>query len=298
MVWQIVLHDWAFQPTVIVPLVIAAVLYARGIRTSMRIVPADRRVTRRWNAVSFFVALLIIFGALEGPLDILADQLFWPHMIQHLLLIMVAAPLLLLGDPVIPLLRGVPLGLRRSIAGTAMKQSWLHRLGHYLSWILQPVPAVTIFLVDLYLWHWDFLFNLTLRNEVVHDFEHLCFLATALLFWSQVIDQRPLSARLSYAQRTVYTVVASALGNILAMYFVFSPRPVYAVYAHLSHRLFGLGAVADQQYAGAIMWVPVLLLFGGSFAICFYKALSEDSSQGRFPDTGSSDVHLPYESAK
>jgi cytochrome c oxidase assembly factor CtaG len=142
---------------------------------------------------------------------------------------------------------------------------------------------------DLYLWHWSLLFNLTLQNDTVHLVEHLCFLGTALLFWSQVIDQRAVHVRLSYAARAVYTVLTAAASNVLAMYFVFTPKPLYAAYASPAHRLYGMTPLGDQQIAGAIMWVPVLFLFGGAFAVCLYKALAEDEEAEVVPAAG-----MPY----
>jgi cytochrome c oxidase assembly factor CtaG len=155
----------------------------------------------------------------------------------------------------------------------------MHRLGHALSWLNGPQSVFIIFLADLYLWHWSRLFNLTLQNNAVHLLEHLCFLVTALLFWGQVIDQRAIHPRLSYARRAVYTVITAAASNVLAMYFVFAPRPLYTAYADLTSRPFGMTALGDQQIAGAIMWVPVLFLFGGAFAVCLYKALDETDDQ-------------------
>ncbi len=123
---------------------------------------------------------------------------------------------------------------------------------------------------------WSWLFNLTLRNDAVHLLEHACFLVTALLFWSQIIDQRLMPARLPYARRALYSVMTAAASNLLAMYFVFTPKPVYSAYVSAAHRPFGITALADQQFAGGLMWVPVLFLFGGASAVCFFKALTED----------------------
>lgn len=297
MTWQSVLSDWSFEPTVLIGFALAAVLYWRGMHRAPALMRNGRRVMSLWKPVAFYGGLLVVFLALESPIDTLGATLFWAHMTQHVLLIMVGAPLIVLGDPLMPLLRGVPLAPRRRAIGFTVRQRWVHRLGAAFGWIASPVPAVTIFLLDLYIWHWNFLFNLTLRNQVVHDLEHLCFLGTAALFWTQVIDQRPMRSRLSYTRRAVYTLVAAGLGNILAMFFVFSLRPDYSQYARVTHRLFGISALADQQFAGAIMWVPVLFLFGGAFVICFFKALSEDESS-TIEAAGSYSVLLPREQAR
>lgn len=272
-----VLTAWSFEPTVIIGLVLSAVLYWRGAKSlSLTVAGTRRAAVRRWQAACFGAGLVVIFVALESPIDAYNGRLFWAHMIQHLLLIMIAAPLLSLGDPAVPLLRGIPLAVRRRVLKAAAKQSWIRRLGSAIGWLGSPVPAFSIFIVDLYFWHLGIMFNLTLQNQVVHDVEHVCFIVTALLFWSQVIDQRPMHARLSYGRRAVYVVVTGFTTNLLALYFVFSTHPIYSMYARLLHRPNGLSVVADQQYAGVIMWIPGLMLFAVAFAACLFKALDED----------------------
>jgi cytochrome c oxidase assembly factor CtaG len=275
--WPAVLWQWSLDPSVLAGVGLAALLYLRG-RARLAVVRGDRAVPAgRWKAASFFGGLLMVVVALESPIDALSAGLFTFHMVQHLLLIMAAAPLLLLGDPVVTLTRGVPLGVRRTILRVASRRGFLHRAGRWLDRLMSPGWAFGIFLGDLYLWHWSRLFNLTLQNDAVHLLEHLCFLGTAILFWSQVIDQRTLPARLAYAPRAVYLVITAFASNLLAMYFVFTPRPVYSAYAALSHRPYGMTALGDQQIAGAVMWVPVLFLFGGAFAVCLYKALDTEA---------------------
>lgn len=268
--------DWSFDPGIVAGVVLAGVLYWRGRRRLndvRRGVPLNGR-----RIVAFYAGLIVLLIALESPIDSLGTVLFSYHMIQHLLLIMVAAPLILLGDPGVTIVRGIPLSIRRAVLGRGAKQGWLHTLGALFGRLNRPVPAAIIFLLDLYLWHWDYLWNLTLQNDAVHAVEHLCFLFGALLLWTQVIDQRALHPRLTYFQRAIYTVLVGAAGNLLAMYFVFSSVPLYS-YANEAHRPFGMTALGDQQIAGAIMWVPVLFLFSGAFAFFMYRGLADDASQ-------------------
>jgi putative membrane protein len=275
MTWPENLTRWSIDPSIVIGIAIAVVLYWRG-RRPLTVVRDGRRQTRPWNAAAFYAGILVIVAALESPIDALSASLFSFHMVQHLLLIMVAAPLLLLGDPAMTMLRGFPLALRRSVLGFAARQPWVRRLASALSWLARPQIVFIVFLVDLYLWHWSRLFDLTLRNDAVHLLAHLCFLGTSLLFWSQVIGQRAIHARLPYVWRAVYILITAFASNLLAMYFVFTPKPLYAAYAQLASRPYGMSALGDQQLAGAIMWVPVLFLFGGAFAVCLYKALAED----------------------
>lgn len=273
------LSHWSLDPAVVLGVLLAAALYWRGWR-SIGPLRGTRRITaRRWNAFSFYAGLVVVVIALESPIDWLSPQLFTFHMLQHLLLIMVAAPLLVLGDPAITLLRGVPLGMRRQGLGFAARRSWIERAGRRLAWIRAPQTVFVVFIADLYIWHWSRLYDLTLQNDTVHLIEHACFLLTALLFWGQVIDQRGLHAQLSYARRAAYVVFTAAASNVLALYLVFAPKSVYPWYAHLASRPYGMTALGDQQIAGALMWVPVLMLFGGAFAVCLFKALAEDESR-------------------
>lgn len=275
MTLNMLLRDWSFEPLVIVPLVLAGCLYWLGGRT-------PRGAARDWwRADCFYLGLVTIFVALEGPVDWFDGQLFWVHMLQHLMLIMVAAPLLVLGDPVMPFIRSSPLRPRRKVLKVVSRQSALKRAGHLVSSVATPWPVAIVFTLDLYLWHWSWLFNLTLQNQVIHDVEHVCFLVTALVLWSQVIDQKPLRAQMGYLHRAAYIVIVGAAGNLLAMYFVFAQRPLYTQYASLHPRPFGMGALMDQQLAGALMWVPVLFVFATAFAICLYKWLGEQERPER-----------------
>jgi cytochrome c oxidase assembly factor CtaG len=276
MAWPQVLTQWSFDPSVVLLTAFAALLYWRGWRPLALV--TDRKPVRGWNAAAFYGGLAVVVVALESPIDALSASLFSFHMIQHLMLIMVAAPLLMLGDPGVTVMRGLPLRPRRAALGYLTQHTWSRRLGRALATLNTPVLAFGIFTADLYLWHWSYLFNLTLADDTVHLVEHTCFLLTSLLFWAQLIDQRAIHVHLSYVRRALYGVFAGAAGNVLAMYLVFAPKPMYG-YANLATRTYGMTALADQQIAGAIMWVPVLFIFGGVFAVCLFKALQEDERQ-------------------
>lgn len=276
MAWPQVLAQWSFDPSIVLLTALAALLYWRGWRPLSLV--TDHKPVRAWNAVAFYAGLAAVILALESPIDALSATLFSFHMIQHLMLIMVAAPLLVLGDPGVTMLRGVPLRIRRTALGYLAQHNWSRRLGKALARLNTPVLAFLVFATDLYVWHWSYLFNLTLTNDTVHFTEHTCFLVTSLLFWAQIIDQRAIHIRLSYVRRALYGVFAGAAGNVLAMFLVFAPKPLYG-YASLTSRPYGMTALGDQQIAGAIMWVPVLFIFGGVFAVCLFKALQEDERQ-------------------
>ena len=275
---------WSWSPAVTVGLALAVLVYWRGAHRVVHALDGKARVTaRRLRALSFYAGIGVVCVALQSPVDTMSDQVFWSHMLQHLLLIMVAAPLLVLGGPLTPMLRGLPLGARRTVLGFAANRKWARSLGRFVLLAVRPGPVLVIFLVDLYIWHWNSLFVATLQHPVVHIFEHLCFLTTAMLFWGQLIEQRGVHLRLSLPKRILYLITAAGVSNVLSMYFVFSPHADYPYYAAVAHRPFGISAMADQQFAGALMWVPVLFIFGGAAVVCFVLWLREQDAMDSRP---------------
>src|SRR5205823_6757194 len=133
-------------------------------------------------------------------------------MLQHMLLTTVAAPLLILGAPIRPLLRGIPAALRRGVvrplAGSSAVRAAVHFLRH-------PLVAVAIYVGGIYLWHWPSLYDAAVENAALHALEHAHFLIGALLFWSVVIDPVPFKGTLPYAARIVYLLLAGAAQNTL-----------------------------------------------------------------------------------
>jgi cytochrome c oxidase assembly factor CtaG len=207
---------------------------------------AGRRPSDTWRRdACFYAGLLTLVVALDSPVDRYADRLFAVHMAQHVLLTMVAPPLLLLGRPWPRSLRALPLGARRRVARALLA----------CRAVAAPLPAFALFNGVLLGWHVPALYDLTLRSEPVHVLEHTLFVVTGLLFWAQLVpsSRRP---RLSAAQRAAYGVGAIGTGWALALVLAVASHPLYAPYAALGHRPGGLSALADQQLAAGIMWVP------------------------------------------
>ena len=153
---------------------------------------------RRLRSAAFYGGLLSIVVALDTPLDELADTLFPAHMTQHLLLLMVAPPLIVLSAPWMRLWRPLPLGFRRTVAKSVARGRWaapLRALGRLLA---RPLPAWIAFNGVLVAWHVPVLYDATLSNEAMHDLEHATFLVAGVLFWMQVIDSPPVRAHLAY----------------------------------------------------------------------------------------------------
>jgi cytochrome c oxidase assembly factor CtaG len=254
----------------------AAVLYWRGSRRRLRAVDSHRRVLRRWRAVAFAAALATVLVALTGPIDRLADDLFWVHMLQHVLLVMVAAPLLVLAAPWHELWRPLPLGLRRGVAKPVARRSWAAPIRWAGAGLARPIPAWIAFNLNLLIWHWPPLYDLALRNEWVHDIEHLLFLGTAVLFWAQVWDSPPLRARLSPFGRVVYVTAATVPAWLLALVLAMASTPLYPAYAGDAGRPWGISALTDQQLAAGVMWGPGGIPFSVAVFLGIYRWLQTE----------------------
>jgi putative membrane protein len=250
--------DWSFDPPLVLVIVLA-ILYGTGNRRTLA--PQRTRKERRWRSVSFYAGLVVVATALSSPLDLLSEQLFWAHMVQHVLLLVVAPPLIILGRPWIRLWRSLSLDARQSLGrglGQGARAAALRALGRILG---SPLPSFLLFSGVLLVWHVPAFFNATLRSSELHALEHTLFFATALLFWKQVLPSPPLRARLVPLQRVVYLIGAMAVSWALAVVLALAPHPLYALYAHQASRPWGISAMADQQLAAGIMWVPGSITF-------------------------------------
>jgi len=256
-------------------LVATAMLYLQGGRSSKR---------RRARDASFLAGLLTLALAVDSPVDAYADRLFWVHMLQHLLLVAVAPPLLILGRPWPRLIRPLPAAARRPLARSVLVGTRLAPARRVVSWLAAPVQAFVLFNGVLLAWHVQRLFDLTLRDPIVHDLEHTLFFGTALLFWRHLT---PPGARtqLTAAQRTVYGVGAILVGWGLALVLGVAPQPLYDAYASLAHRPGGISALADQQLAAGIMWVPASVPFTIAAFIAAYQWLDPTATKLRLRET-------------
>ena len=254
------LSNWQFEPAVILALGVSAVLYTYGVLYSER--RGLGRHLRWWRHVAFAGGLLAILIALESPLDSAAGLLLWAHMIQHELLVLVAAPLLLLSAPAWPMWRGIPLAARRASLRWVLRQGWPRRIWHAVSTFLKrPLVAWLLFNGLFTIWHLPVLYDLALDHQPVHDLEHICFIATALVFWAQVIPSRPSRTVLSYPKQAVYLGAAGIVSNVLGSVYIFSTGPLYAHYATLARPAGMMSVLVDQHFGGAAMDIPSMLTF-------------------------------------
>lgn len=249
-------------------------MYLRGARA--------RRGWPWWRTALFGLGLAALVAALASPIDAIALELFSVHMVQHMLLLAVAAPLLLAGAPVRPLLRGLPLALRRTVVRALARNTAFRGLVHLLR---QPLVAAALYVVGLYAWHIPALYGAAIDDPAIHVLEHTWFLGSALIFWSVVIDPVPFRATLPYAARIPFLLLVGAAQNtILGGLLAFSDRLYYAHYATTT-AAYGLDPVTDQRLGGAIMWVPGDLIFLLAASFSFFLWLQSEEQAQRLRET-------------
>jgi putative membrane protein len=256
---------------------VTAALYLLGGRMSAT--PSD--AGKRWRGAAFYGGLATLALAVASPIDAYAGELFWVHMVQHVLLMMVAPPLLLLGRPWPRLSRPLPLGLRRPLARTVLAGPSLSPLRGAVRWLAAPLPAFVLFNGTLLLWHVPALYDLTLRDGPVHDLEHALFFGTALLFWVHLLPGVSGRPQLADGARAVYGTAALLVSWILAIVLGLASSPLYGAYASLADRPGGLSALGDQQLAAGVMWVPGSLPYCIVLVVVALRWLDPAAGSGR-----------------
>jgi putative membrane protein len=231
----------------------AAVLFALGDR---RLAGSRHRREGRSRAQAFYLGLGALLVALEPPLDNLADRLFWAHMLQHMLLQMVAPPLLVLGAPWLQVWRVLPLAARRRIGRALVRFRPLRLLSRVLA---RPWIAWVLFLSTIALSHLPAIFDYALRHDAFHESEHAVFLGLGLLFWSRALDSPPFRARLRPAGAVLFFATAMVGESLLALAIMGAHAPLYRPYSVLEPRPEGLSPIADQQFGAAFMLEPASL---------------------------------------
>ena len=253
-----------YLPLVLV--LVAFVLHALGERRACALTGRPRDPAARRRALCFYAALAAIVVALEPPVDSWSDQLFWVHMLQHLVLLVVAAPLIVLARPWMSIWRPLPLRLRRAVAGPAVRSRALAPARAVLGLLgLAPI-AWLVFNVNLVLWHMPGPYDAALSAQSVHVLEHTTFLVFGIVFWAQVAGYPPARTRLSYGQRIAYLAGAAITNVGLSMFLAYSQHPLYGHYAALAHRPGGISALTDQQIGAGFMWtagdLPLAIAIG------------------------------------
>lgn len=244
-----------------------ALIYVRGWRKLQRRAPHRLGLS---NLLAFAIGLSVILLALISPLDAFAGWLLTVHMIQHLLLMMVAPPLILYGAPYLPLLLGLPVSFLKDGIGPFLTSPFLRKFGSVLT---HPVFCWSAFVFTSIAWHAPPMYELALHSPNWHQVEHLCFVTTALLFWWPVIQPWPGVAKTPRLAIVLYLFLADFQNTALSAFLIFYERILYPTY-QTAPRITGMTALEDQAAAGAIMWVAGSIFFLIPVGLITVKALS------------------------
>jgi putative membrane protein len=253
---SMLLLSWAWRPEIILTLGLAAIVHLIGRRRLQQ--RGGKQIVARWRSFAYLSGLLVVGIALMSPIDVLAGQFFFMHMIQHLLLVMIAPPLLLIANPMPIMMWGLPAGLRREVGkwlrpGAAVRQALRKLTPPGLVWL-----AFVIVLVG---WHDPGAYDAALRSDLVHDAEHLSFFISAVLFWWHVIGAAPhIHKRLSRGTRTGYVLSAVPPTMLTGIALSFAGEPLYAYYQSIA-RPWEMSLLQDQMLGGVLMWIPGSMMY-------------------------------------
>jgi cytochrome c oxidase assembly factor CtaG len=270
------LRSWDLRLEVIIVLAAAGIIYSigwwrlrtrtAGSRVAGRVNPRrvnPRRVNRwhagaRWRPAVYILGLLLLAIALMSPIDVLSAQMFTMHMIQHLFLVMIVPPLLLLANPLPYWLWGMPKQARLAGGRLLSRQS---RFRSILRQATGPGLVWMAFVIVYWGWHDPNAYQWALRSSFAHDFEHISFFLVSMLFWWHIVGAGPKIHRpLSPIGRAGYALAAIPPNMLAGLAFVFAAAPIYEYYEAMP-RLWGLSVMEDQRIAGLIMWVPGSMMF-------------------------------------
>lgn len=256
--------SWTIHWSTVIGLAALGGLYlwgARRVQARAAAAGEDIPVLPRWQQITFFAGLFVIFASLNGPLHDLSDYyLFSAHMVQHLLLSLAVPPLLLVGTPgwlLRPLLAVRPIG---SIARAVTK----------------PIRCFIIFNVVISLWHLPPLYNTAMAYHPVHIVQHLTFMAASVLMWWPFLSPMPELPRLAYPGQMLYCFLMVIPMSIIAIYIAMADHVLYPAYS-IAPRIWDLTPMSDQQIGGLIMWVPGGLLFYVVMTFVFFKWAGRDT---------------------
>lgn len=242
--------DWPVHPLVLGGLVAAAAAYLWALR---------RFPARGRQPLYFWAGLLALVVALQSPLDVGAGYLFTLHMLQHMLLMIAAAPLLALGTPLALL-------------------GWLSRrpvIGPVMEWVWSPPLALALYVGNFAIWHVPAAYDLALRSEAVHVLQHLLFLGTGLAFWGVIASPYPAVVQASYGRR-IAMLLAAAIGNwAVSLILALAKRPLYHPYEE-APRLWGFTPLADQTFGAALMWVMSNMMYVGAIVLIVFVLLRRE----------------------
>lgn len=251
---QSLLAEWSPPYVLILAILFTALCYFRGWfslrRSSPNLFPA-------WRLAAFLGGIFSLWLAIGSPLAAFDDASLTVHMIQHILLMLVIPPLVLLGAPALPFLHGLPQWFVRAILGPFLRWPVVQSVGRFFT---HPGACWTLSAVALIAWHVPSAFELALRSGFWHEIEHICFLSTSILFWWPVVQPYPSEARWPRWSIPAYLFLGMLPGGALGAFLTFSDRILYPSYNQASV-LFPITPLTDQIIAGALMWVFGMFVF-------------------------------------
>ena len=233
-------------------------LYALGRRGKLRL----------WREVSFYSGVVLAFVVLERPFDDWADTWLSVHMVQHIVLMTVVPPLVVLGRPWPRMWLPFPLPARRAVGRGLSRSPSFRRSAGFL---MLPWVALAVQSAMVGLWHVPQLYDAAASNEWIHVLEHVCFFVPALVFWGALLDAPPVRARIDHLRRAIWFAAAMVPGWILAIVLAFASAPLYTAYPSLT----------DQQIAAGVMWVPGSLAYFSAAFVAFYRWLDPGTVEPR-----------------
>jgi len=271
-------ESWVLPLPVTLALLVTTLLYWRGWLHLRKAIPPMISVEQ---FVAFMSGLSVLWIALGSPLNALDDELLTFHMVQHLLLMAVAPPLILLGAPIMPLLHGLSW---RSVR--ALGPVFRHPAAQWVAGIAtHPLFCLLAASLAVLAWHYPPLFELGMQSHWWHEFEHTCFLTSGFLFWWPVVQPWPSVARWPRWSIPLYLFLATLPCDALSAFLAFCNRVVYGSYAAAPH-LTGISPLGDQEFAGALMWVSVTFIYLAPAVVITLQLLSpagpRTSEQDRF----------------
>ncbi|MCP4760003.1 MAG: hypothetical protein GY876_11165 [Planctomycetes bacterium] len=243
-----ILTSWTIEPWPLALSLLAVLIYWRGWRGLHRTMP--HRFSR-WHLTAFIAGVAVCWLAIASPIDPIASMLLQVHMVQHVMLMMIGPPLILLSMPGIPMLRGLPATIRNDWLGPFLASPGFRRM---VRGITHPIITLTVFVIATWMWHYPALYEFALRSSVWHEVEHFVFITTSLLFWWPVVQPWPSTPAWPRWAMLPYLLAADLQNTLFSAIFVFLETPIYGAYA-AAPDLLGVTTMQDQAAAGAIMWV-------------------------------------------
>jgi cytochrome c oxidase assembly factor CtaG len=254
--------SWTFDPLQVLPTLLVAALYARRVAT----LRARGTPPPWWRIALFATGIATLLVAFVSPVHALGEQMFSFHMLQHVLL----------GDL-------APLALLAGLTGPILRPTLVYL--HRLRFLANPLVALPLWAVNLYVWHLPFLYEAAVRNDTVHALEHFCFFVGGTIMWLPVLETLPAPEWFGTGAKLGYIAVVRAVETVLGNVFFWGGSVFYSVYQH-QNRLWGLSPLADQGIAGAVMMIEGSIVTLVALAWLFLRMAGEGELRQQLIERG------------